>query len=330
MFWEFLLGLFATFTPFSATSSLPATAPVVDSVSVTAYSPQRLPFSVHFGEDESDFRVIARFVLPNESVPVAVDIVPRAPESAHGYELHAAGGRTERAMSGGWTWVAPSRPGLYPIEIRDTDSGRTMTLNVFVMVPYSAMRGGRIHGYRIGNYPVTRAGYEDEYRRPLGFIEVRPELLETEVSPHFRLAQFLCKQAGGSPEYLVLRPELLVKLEELLAAVNDAGFPASTLSVMSAYRTPFYNVAIGNVTTFSRHQYGDAADVFVDVDGDGRMDDLNRDGRHTLADALALRNLVSNEPASSMAGGLGTYAPTREHGPFVHVDVRGFDVEWGG
>jgi hypothetical protein len=152
------------------------------------------------------------------------------------------------------------------------------------------------------------------------------------VSPHFQLGQFVCKQAGGPPEYLVLRQPLLVKLEEVLAQVNAQGREAHTFTLLSAYRTPSYNAAIGNVTTFSRHHYGDAADIFVDVDGDGRMDDLNRDGRYTLADAHWLGQLVQNvqDDSGDLVGGLGTYSPTSGHGAFVHVDVRGFQAHWGG
>ena len=49
---------------------------------------------------------------------------------------------------------------------------------------------------------------------------------------------------------------------------------------MSGYRTPFYNRSIGNQTRFSRHVYGDAADIYADDDGDGKMDDLDGDGHH--------------------------------------------------
>ncbi len=41
------------------------------------------------------------------------------------------------------------------------------------------------------------------------------------------------------------------------------GFAVDTLHVMSAFRTPFYNRAIGDVE-YSAHQWGSAADVYVD------------------------------------------------------------------
>lgn len=327
MFWDIFLGLLlpcATFAPIAAPVSGITSAPsvpVVDSITVETYSPQRT-FAVRFGDSENDYRVMAMFVLPNETVPVTVT------NSDQEYDLQTSAALASPAGRGAWRWTAPSTPGLYPLEIRERGTGRSMTLNVFVMVPFSAALGGSIGDYRIGRYPAARSEF---YERPRGFVRVTPELLEVRVSPHFQLGQFLCKQAGGSPEYLVLRQPLLVKLEEVLARVNDRGREAHTFTLLSAYRTPLYNAAIGNETSFSRHHYGDAADIFVDDDGDGRMDDLNRDGRHTLADAHWLGRLVENvqDDSDDLVGGLGTYRPTRAHGAFVHVDVRGFHARWG-
>jgi hypothetical protein len=330
MFWEISLGLllpFASLAPASThaliTTAAPmASAPAVDSAAVEAYGPQRLPFTVRFGDAENDYRVMAMFVLPDQAVPVGVV----NPSGA--YDLTATAGSAQAGGASLWRWVAPTQPGLYPIEIRERSSGRSMTLNVFVMVPFSELRGGSIHGYPIGHYPAPRSEF---YERPRGFVEVTPELNQVAVSPHFTLGQFVCKQAGGPPEYLVLRQPLLAKLEQVLAEVNERGHEVHSFSLLSAYRTPRYNAAIGNVTTFSRHHYGDAADIFVDEDGDGRMDDLNGDGRHDLADARWLGGVVDHVAGESPAfiGGLGTYEPTSEHGAFVHVDVRGFEARWG-
>jgi hypothetical protein len=199
--------------------------PIVDSIEVTAFGPQRSGFEVSFGDLRSDYRVMSMFVLPGERVPIAaVGTLPPAATEA-GYELVAESGATEPAGINRWSWIAPTRTGVYPIQIRDPLRNETMTLNVFVMVPYAQMRRGSLNGYRIGAYPSPRRGYEEEYQRPLGFVEVTPAMLDIQVSPHFRLGQFLCKQAGGSPQYLVLRQPLLVKLEQLLATVNDRGFP---------------------------------------------------------------------------------------------------------
>jgi uncharacterized protein YcbK (DUF882 family) len=147
------------------------------------------------------------------------------------------------------------------------------------------------------------------------------------------LGQFVSKQSGGFPKYLVLRERLLLKLEMLLEEVRSAGIPATTFRILSGYRTPFYNQSIGNETRYSRHVYGDAADIYVDDDGDGTMDDLDGDGKSTLDDARVLAGVVEELSLKSwyqpFEGGLGLYKPNAAHGPFVHVDVRGSPARWG-
>ena len=339
MLWDLLLGLLMPFAP-SASEAWQArfTSPAVDVGQVAAvdptivegFSPQRTPFHVSFGDHQIGHRVMAMFVLPNQTVPVAVEGT-FAPNDQR-FEFAGGAGRAWTAGANRWMWSAPATTGLYPISVRERGTGELMTINVFVMVPNSAMKNGSINGYRIGRYPARRNGFEANYAAPEGFVEVTPELEGVAVSPHFTLGQFVCKQKG-SPRYLVLRPVLLEKLEEMLAQLNERGVEAHTFSVLSAYRTPFYNKAIGNETGFSRHHYGDAADIFVDQDGDLRMDDLNGDGRRNMADARVLQSIADginkSERFASLVGGLGAYAPTHGHGGFIHVDVRGFDVRWG-
>jgi hypothetical protein len=197
-----------------------------------------------------------------------------------------------------------------------------------VLVPATRVRDGRLNGYRIGRYPAAgRRG--DLYAPPRGFIEVRSGDRDTKVSPHFELGQFLSKQESDFPKYLVLDPLLLLKLERLVERLRRAGIDVDTLHVMSGYRTPFYNAAIGNVA-FSRHLWGNAADVFVDEDRNGTMDDLTGDGRIDRADAERLKALALDVERASpdLVGGVASYPGTAAHGPFVHVDVRGRAARW--
>jgi hypothetical protein len=206
-----------------------------------------------------------------------------------------------------------------------------ITLNRFETEPLSKIRNGYLNGYRIGDYPLKPLKNNPIYLRPSGFVKVTQENADVNVSPRFTLKQFICKQQTDYPHYLVLNEDLLVKLELIVDRLQTAGHQADTLHVMSGYRTPYYNKAIGNVT-YSLHQWGRAADIFVDEDGNQMMDDLNKDGRSDVRDAIVLRDLVEKlfaEPQHKhLAGGVGLYDSTSAHGPFVHVDARGYPARW--
>jgi peptidase M15-like protein len=229
-----------------------------------------------------------------------------------------------KAMDRRWRWTAPGTPGLHPIAVVSSDQRDSITIQAFVLVPYSQLKGEYLNGYRIGRYPARPLRGLEIYRPPAGFVEVTRANENTFVSPHFQLKQFLCKQGGTYPKYVVLNEALLQKLEDLLARVNAAGYSVTTFHVMSGYRTPAYNRALGNVL-YSRHTFGAAADVFIDENHDGRMDDLNGDGRSDSRDGKLLYSLFET---AGVQGGMGEYAPTRAHGPFVHVDVRDRRARW--
>ena len=140
------------------------------------------------------------------------------------------------------------------------------------------------------------------------------------------------EQQQGFPKYVHLRAGLLLKLEKILHTLNDEGHAVEGLTIMSGYRTPFYNKAIGNVQ-YSRHVWGGAADFYIDQSPkDGVMDDLNKVGVVNREDAVWLANFISNMSKQGAfgprVGGLGIYGANAAHGPFVHVDVRGTLARW--
>jgi hypothetical protein len=240
------------------------------------------------------------------------------------YRLAAKEGRVSNRTQATWRWRAPAVPGVSTVTVEDARQRKALELNVFVMVPFEDVRDGRLNGYRIGTYPART--------QPLGFVEVTPENIRTKLSPHFELRQFLCKQPGGFPKYVVLSEALILKLERIVWALDRAGRGVDTLTIMSGYRTPFYNEGIGNVRD-SQHTAGTAADIFVDEKIDGVMDDLDRDGVVTRDDAIWLFKLIDGMdrlPAALFRGGLGDYGSTDAHGPFVHTDVRGRLARWRG
>ena len=280
-----------------------------------------------YQDEISPLQVRALTVLPGKTVTIEVAV----PDPAAGYEVKQAGGRLAPLGTGRWEWTSPSTPGLYPITVVAPDGGEAVTLQAFVIVPYDRLRGELLNGYRIGRYPEKPLRGLARYRPPPGFVEVTRENEDVLVSPHFHLRQFLCKQPADSLRYVVLNERLLLALELALERVNEAGYRTTTFHVMSGYRTPAYNGSIGNVS-YSMHQWGAAADIFIDENGDGVMDDLNRDGRIDIRDAEVLYRLIDDASARpktrGLIGGLGKYASTASHGPFVHVDVRDGKGRW--
>lgn len=224
--------------------------------------------------------------------------------------------------------ISPAlEPGLHDVGLV-TPEGEPF--HVVSLLPYQAKDGKRLNGYYVGNWPEGRGG---RYAPPEGFIEVTAENATTPVSRQFKLRDFLTHdQEGVWPKFLVLQPRLLDKLELISSALEARGLP-SRLHVMSGFRTPQYNekgVGKGGRASLSRHMYGDAADVFVDADSDGMMDDLTGDGKSTVADARELLEIAQSVEQSNpdLVGGLSAYKANSAHGPFVHVDARGVKARW--
>jgi hypothetical protein len=295
------------------------------------FDPKTADFAVSFKGEASAYRDTSVFMLPGETLTFeAVDGAPGT------YALKANVGIAVQQTSRKWRFTAPDRPGLYTLQIDGpTKKKDTIDLHVFVMVPASRVRNGWLNGYEIGAYPPPPANARALYAPPRGFVEVTEDNEDTKVSPHFRLKQFICKEdtTRKFPKYVVLQERLLLKLEAILERVNRLGYDVDTLHVMSAYRTPFYNHAIGDVR-YSMHQFGGASDVYVDRHKKDRMDDLNRDGRVDIDDAKFLydriEELLAESPYRKLEGGLGFYPATAAHPPFVHVDVRGAKARWKG
>jgi hypothetical protein len=212
------------------------------------------------------------------------------------------------------------------------------------LTPFTAKQRGRIGEYLIGSWPGESArgrlgptkAPADRYANPRGFIKVTPENQGVRVSEHFELGDFLTKgQANVWPKYLVLEMRLIDKLELVLNDLASRGVNTAGVTVMSGFRTPSYNAGGGNTAGragLSRHMYGDAADVYIDNDGNGTMDDLNRDGRVDAGDARFIQQSVDRVEAAypELIGGTGVYVACCGHGPFIHIDTRGYRARWTG
>jgi hypothetical protein len=219
------------------------------------------------------------------------------------------------------------------VAVTDSASGRQISL--ITLLPFADKINGRVGDYHLGRFPAERRTPRSAaYENPDGFIEVTLENKDTPVSEHFRLSDFLTHdQKNVWPKYLVLREALVDKLELVMVELQRRGIDAQRMRVMSGFRSPQYNqrgVGRGRAKD-SRHQYGDAADVMVDNNGDNRLDDLNRDGRVNSKDMRILAEAVESVERQypELVGGLGLYRANSARGPFIHVDVRGQRARWG-
>jgi hypothetical protein len=289
----------------------------------------RTTFTVQVGDETLEYETLAVSCLPGDTLQFAIPLA-RKDES---FSIFAEGAaRPHRvADTPRWTWKAPDEPGTRQITIVRDATKEAMHVRVFILTPASRVVDGKLRGYAIGDYPAQTFRGLAAYRAPRGFIEVTPQTVDLAVAPHFRLRQFLCKQAGGYPKYVLVSTRLLRALELVLEKLNAAGRPADTLFIMSGYRTPLYNAELRD-TIYSRHQWGDAADVYPDRDADGQIDDLDRNGRSDDGDAALLDSFIetlSGEKSfSPFTGGLGLYGRSRSHPPFVHIDTRGYRARW--
>lgn len=280
--------------------------------------------------------------LPGEEVRIPLMWTAPRPGRVT-YRWVASGSADRRAQGAGWAVLgeageaeAPAEPGIYRLELRG--AGQILLVDDFdliVKVPFHAKKSGYLKGYLIGTYPAEsrRRPPGDRYAPPEGFIEVTRENRGLRLSDHFVIGEFLTKnQANVWPKYVVVEPRLVDKLELVLQELNAMGVKAERMVVMSGYRTPQYNRQGLNRgrASLSRHQFGDAADVWVDNDGDWYMDDLNGDGRRDTRDARVMLEAVERVERKypELVGGAGIYPDNGVHGPFIHIDVRGTRARW--
>lgn len=284
---------------------------------------------------------IAAVVSPVQARSVASEAAPVTRPAAF---LDSLRGRSRKLLA---RFVAPARassipvlrqlfgdhaerePGIYAAR----DSGSVF--HFITLRPFADKVRGRIGSYRIGFFPSERhAGRTGAYANPEGFVEVTALNADTPVSQHFRLGDFLTHdQTGVWPKYLVLREPLVDKLELVIAELQHMGVAVGRLRVMSGFRTPQYNeqgVGAGGRVQDSRHQLGDAADVYVVNGSRDWMSDLNGDGRVDTRDAQLLASAAERVERAhpELVGGVGVYRSTSAHGPFVHIDVRGTRARW--
>ncbi|HEX7809446.1 MAG TPA: D-Ala-D-Ala carboxypeptidase family metallohydrolase [Thermoanaerobaculia bacterium] len=264
-------------------------------------------------------------VVPGAENTLAIETLPAESviEAPTGFDVQTRDGKI----------VVTSSTGANAGYAKIRTATRDLTLTLVELVPYDAMQNGKLDGYRVGEYQAVPLKGLEQYERPKGFIRLGTTNADLLVSDHYRMRDFQCK-LDGDTKYLVLRTDALVKLEILQHELQTShGLDFDRFTVMSGYRTPYYNARIGNETSYSRHLYGDAMDIYIDMDRNGSMDDVNRDGRIDTADArfiLRVAERIDESPEWSwLKGGAGVYHANAAHGPYIHIDARGYVARWG-
>ena len=223
--------------------------------------------------------------------------------------------------------LAPAKAGFYRLALLKSGQQRQVEgLTLAVLVPFEEKEGGMLRGYRIGTYLAERV--RGKTPPPEGFLEITPPDVDLQITGHLKVGDFLNHdQPGVWPSYAAVNPKLLDKLELVIAEIarwHGANAVANIeIDVHSGFRTPARNRRIRRAARDSQHQYGDAADVAIDANGDGKLTAI--DSRMV---GLAVEIVELKHP--DLVGGLGVYTSGHASTNYVHIDVRGKRARWRG
>jgi uncharacterized protein YcbK (DUF882 family) len=271
------------------------------------------------------------FALPGGAVEYPVELRGDPSELKYAWVPFADTGAVQAIPTAsvrplGAEFEAPADPGFYRLVLiegaeRNVVNGPALS----VMVPFAAKLGNSLNGYRIGTYVAERLGARANDAPP-GFVEVDEETADLPLTKHLRLSDFLTHDGQERwPRYTALDVRLLDKIELVMAEIarltGRADDSLVALDVHSGFRTPMHNRRVMQAARDSRHQYGDAADLAIDGNGDGRI---------TSADARIVAQAVEavEQAHPDLVGGMGLY--NRGDGSYVHIDARGRRVRWRG
>lgn len=288
--------------------------------------PKAYPSATAFGESGE---VKLKFALPGTTIAYPLDVQGDPAELSYAWvKLGETRLATEPKTLVGSNVIAPQNAGFYQLQLVRGNVRRPVDgLTLAVMVPFAEKEQGLLRGYRIGTYLAERISGKTP--PPEGFLEISPNDVNIPITKHLRVGDFLNHDdQTGWPRYAAVSPRLLDKLELVVAEIarwhgsDDSSKVAVDIDVHSGFRAPDHNRQVRRAATDSQHQYGDAADIAIDVNGDGK---------YTAVDArmvgLAVEIVELKHP--DLVGGLGLYT-SRRSGTYVHIDARGHRARWRG
>lgn len=288
--------------------------------------PFAAPSASAFGESGG---VLLKFSLPGQKLEYPLDVHGDPTALKYSWVRNGDTASVESArLLDGANVQAPSRPGFYRLALVRGDNRRIIEgLTVAVLVPFKDKEGAMLNGYRIGTYLSERLGTGQE--PPEGFLEINQSDVDLPISKHLRVGDFLNHDSQETwPRYAAVSPRLLDKLELVISelarwhggTVDDVHL---ALDVHSGFRAPDHNRKIARAARDSQHQYGDAADVAIDANGDGKYTSM--DSRMV---GLAVEIVELKHP--DLVGGLGIYTSGHTRTTYVHIDARGKRARWRG
>lgn len=170
------------------------------------------------------------------------------PAGADTAPVDTAPGDTDVEETGDSGTEEPVDTGSAPVnEACYLGPGRDGTV-CLALVPYDEAWGGDY------DYPAPYDG-SAQYAAPARYVDLDAVDPGLELAPNFALDEYMAAWKG---RWGVMQPHAVERVQNVRDDVGGA------LSVNSGYRSPGYNAGVGGVT-YSRHQFGDAADL--DVDG---------------------------------------------------------------
>jgi hypothetical protein len=223
--------------------------------------------------------------------------------------------------------TAPDTAGFYRLALLKSGQQRQVEgLTLAVLVPFEEKERGYIRGYRIGTYLAERV--RGKTPPPEGFLEIMAADVEIPITRHLKVGDFLNHdQIGKWPSYSAINPKLLDKLELVIAEIarwhGEKAVADIEIDVHSGFRSPERNRRVRRAASDSQHQYGDAADVAIDANGDGKITAID-----TRMVGLAVEIVELKHP--DLVGGLGIYTSGHASTNYVHIDVRGKRARWRG
>lgn len=288
--------------------------------------PTAAPSASAFGESGG---VLLKFALPGSEVIYPLDVHGDPSELAYSWVRigDTANVQTAQPLEGPGL-VSPEKPGFYRLSIIRGSRKRIVEgLTVAVLVPFGEKNGGMLNGYRIGTYLAEKV--DGRQAPPEGFLEITPRDVDLPISKHLKVGDFLNHDGQDSwPRYAAVSPRLLDKIELVVAELarwhgGTTDDVQLALDVHSGFRAPDHNRRIRRAARDSQHQYGDAADVAIDANGDGRYTSI--DSRMV---GLAVEIVELKHP--DLVGGLGIYTSGHTRTTYVHIDARGKRARWRG